>query len=76
LKRSLAEKKIKELQSISHSLKGAASNFMLEDLRELALNIEKIVSEGKLTGIDELLIKLEAKIKILVKEVDAYSLSN
>jgi len=62
LREALQAQDAKTLGRLAHNLKGAAANFNAEQLVFIAVEIETLGQAGDLSGIEEVIVKIEAEI--------------
>ncbi len=69
LKNYIHENRIVEAERQAHSIKGASANIGGEQLREIALQIEKCCKEKKIAEIPRLIAQIDEEFKKLAKQI-------
>lgn len=66
---SVRSQNFEDIKNIAHSMKGASGNISAKPVREIFLTLEIMGKNNDLSGIDDLLIKLDARFEELRQRI-------
>lgn len=72
LKSSIVENELEVMERSAHSLKGMVANFFSDSIKEDCFLIEKMGREQKIENINEIVLRIEKNIPVLLDEVRIY----
>jgi len=66
---AVAKSDYEQIKRISHSLKGSSGNISAKSLREILLKFEEMGKNSNLSGVDEVLVEIDAQFQKLIDRI-------